>query len=271
MRPSTNEHGHVDISSVCDLPPSDLEDWILSRLLGKDTSVPEPTRMQVGQYALIGRIFPRLDLETQQDVCHILLRCLLEMQAEEGPWTGDAAHALLLTASNVGDESFVDPVYAMARQGRFRGETDEDNGVSLHSRLLQTLVNLPGSRPRNFWEEELERDPEQHAGYAFAGIRKWSLQDALGIVLNTAGLDNPNNADWLFAEIRALLSDTSYTHRELKKEITSIQDFLPPAANELIAEALPELFEDVGPYQRHAKVLAESGKRKQLERAILYP
>jgi hypothetical protein len=226
--------------------------------------------MQVGQYALIGRIFPRLDLETQHDVCQIILRCLLEMQAGEELWTGDAAHALLLTASNVGDDSFADPVFEMARQGRFRDRVDEGEGVSLHSRVLQTLANLPGSRPPSFWKEELERAPDRHAGYAFAGIRKQSLQNALGIVLDTVDLHNPDSQDWLFAEIRGLLSDNSYTRRELKREITGVLEFLSPAACELIAEALPELFEEMGSYQRHARILSESGKGKKLQPATLH-
>jgi hypothetical protein len=231
-----DDYGRLRPESVDALEPDELSVWIRDRLHDRDHRVPDAPKQDIGQYYLIGAIYDNLALSTQADVRRALKRFLLEMEREEGEWTGRPAHTLLLLTKAVGEDELAPPIRRMAEDERFLPEDEE-----LHARLLQTLVFLGEKMTPEFWKSQLERNPSHFGVYAFAGLRMHSLPKALGFVLNKVSLNDEDLRTRLTTEIRGLLAAPGYTREQLREQILSSRDFIPEDGYALIRRALPEL------------------------------
>lgn len=256
------DNGQLDPDSVEELSRDELRAWIRDRLHEEDTRVQDDPKQDVGQYYLVGAVYDDLDPEAQERVQDVLMSFLRRMKNEPGTWTGQPAHALLLLVMEIGDSDFAGPIRRMAEDEVALERDDE----GLHARLLQALVELGEEMDAEFWERQLDHDTSRYATYAFAGLQRQNLYQALGTVLPAVDLEDDDLRATLYSELRGLLASEEHTHDHLRTVIDDIRSLLQEEAYELICTALPEL-DLPGPTQEEADRPGETDYRSP--RAVL--
>ncbi|MEM8560195.1 MAG: hypothetical protein AAGG50_20440 [Bacteroidota bacterium] len=252
------EDGTLDPQSVDALTPTELNDWVRARLREEDTQVLEDPRQNVGQYFLVGQIYPQVHPETQANVRRIVRRFLEQLSQEHDDWAGDTAHSLLLLTMDLGERDLAEPVRRMAQTERYA----ED--AALHARLLQTLTFLGAKMPVAFWKHEAKRNPEQHLAVAFTGLLAHSPYVALGLLADVP-LDTEERQAALYPTLRGLLADPDHRLDDIQEAIDTLcqAQALSAETCDFLAAALPELdrSEAQTPTDRYAEPLAVLGVR----------
>jgi len=231
------DDGTLDLDSFASLTRDELCLWLEARLHGQDTLVPDDARQGELPHYLIKRIYPHLDRHSRDYLIAIVRGFLRDMSRNEtSTWRGEAAHALLMLAQTLDDRSFADPIREMAQEGRFlEGDArDED----LHRRLLQSLAALTWIGTRNFWHEQVERDPARHAGAAFNGLKHIALKHAIDL-LPRLPWDQEEVQRRMRVALRGLLP--AYDHSEIGALLSNVLPKLPRPAQEKIRDFLPEI------------------------------
>ncbi len=243
--------GTLDVRSVDGLSPADLEQWIWDRLHGTDTAAPDDPRQNVGQYYLVGAIYPSLAAATRAEVRRVLVRFLRQMEAGEEDWDALPGDALLLLVMKVGDPDLAAPIRRMAEREQFLSgaEADEDR----HARLVQALADLGDKVTPAFWKREAARDPERFLALAFAGLRLHSVYQALGLLCGVDELDEETQVR-LYPVLRGLLNRQGTTLDDLRVALRDMFTALPPtdlspSVRAFLRETLPEAWQgfDVEP------------------------
>ena len=231
------DDGTLDVGSFASLTRDELCAWLEARLHGQDTLVPDDARQGELPHYLIKRIYPHLDRHSRDYLIDIVRGFLRDMSRNEAStWRGEAANALLMLAQTLDDRSFADPIREMAQEGRFlEGDArDED----LHRRLLQSLAALTWIGTRNFWHEQVERDPARHAGAAFNGLKHIALKHAIDL-LPRLPWDQEEVQRRMRVALRGLLP--AYDHSEIGALLSDVLPKLPRPAQEKIRDFLPEI------------------------------
>ena len=235
--PKVDEQGKLDFGSVEGLSREDLRGWIYARLHGRDALVPGDAKQGELPHFLIAHIYPDLDRFVRQDIVRIVEAFLWEMaRNEDSSWHGDAAHSLLQLAQDLGERSFVEPIFEMAEEGRFCGpEAEQDD---LHLRLLQSLTWLRWRGTPAFWRRQLDRAPDRYAGVVFAGLARIALEHAFDLL---------PQLDWTSEDMRFRMRVAlrgllrSHDHAKLGQLLTDRTHQLTPLAKEFLGDVLPEL------------------------------
>lgn len=253
------ENGRLDLSSVEELNPDDLSDWIRARLHETDTAVPDDPRQQVGQYYVIGAIYKDLRPDTQAEIRRILIRFLRQLADGHDDWQGEPAHHLLLLVMEIQEPSLAEPIRMMAERTAFK-QGDEE----LYARLVQTLIYLDEKVTPEFWKALVQRDAKLYASLAFSGLLMHSLYQALGLLRHLDMNDDAIQAK-LYPALRGLLASKRYNHDDLRVIFGDMQTALSQDASAFILSMIPEVATDDGmrpepdDYSEARTVLGEQG------------
>ncbi len=254
-----NENGTLDLSSVDELSPNALSDWIWARLHNEDTTAPDDPRQDVGQYYLVGAIYEGLLPETQAEIRRILKRFLRQLADEHTDWQGRPAHNLLLLVMDVRESELAPPIRRMAEREQF-ARTDED----LHARLVQALVFLGEKVTSEFWKQQIDRNPVRYAALAFSGLLMHSLYQALGM-LKQLDLSVTEVKNQLYTALRGLLASERHNRDDLRAALRDMRTVLPEDTYRFAVCTLPELgmgeaaHQGAGRYAEARAVLGERG------------
>ena len=230
-----NDDGTLNIGSVDDLSPDELSAWVEARLHGTDVEAPGGAREGVGQYYLVGAIYPDLRLSTKRDIRDILLRLLRQMAAGHADWRGRAGDDMLLLAMQIGAPDLIAPVKLMAEQEIAL----EPPNPERHARIVQTLVSLGEKMTERFWKDLVERDADLYLTLSFAGLRLHSVYQALGLLCDI-DLDEDTQAK-LYPSLRGLLRRRDTTRDDLRVALRDMRSVLPSPVLTFVKRALPEL------------------------------
>ena len=236
-RLKVDEQGKLDLGSVEGLSLDELRSWIHARLHGRDTLVSGDAKQGELPHFLIAHIYPDLDRFVRQDVVRVVEAFLWDMARNEGSsWRGEAAHGLLQLAQNLGERSFIEPVFEMAEEGRFCcPEAEQDD---LHLRLLQSLTWLRWRGAPDFWQSQLDRAPDRYAGVVFAGLAHVALEHAFDLL---------PQLDWTSEDVRFRMRVAlrgllrAHDHAKLGQLLADRMHRLTPLAKEFLGNILPEL------------------------------
>lgn len=240
----TNDDGTLNVRSVDELAPPDLNQWVWDRLHEVDTAAPDDPRQNVGQYYLVGAVYPVLAPTTQAELRRILRRFLVQMEAGEGDWQGGAGDALLLLVMKVDEPELAAPIRRMAERGVFlEGNAPNEDR---HARLVQALADLGEKVTPGFWKQQAQRDPDRYLASAFAGLRLHSVYQALGLLCSVEELNEDRQVQ-LYPVLRGLLRRPGTTLDDLRVAIRDMETVLPPAAWTFVRETLSEVWEGVDP------------------------
>ena len=238
----TNDDGTLDVRSVDELAPANLNQWVWDRLHEADLNAPNDPRQNVGQYYLVGAIYPVLAPATQAELRRILRRFLVQMEAEDYDWQGDAGDALLLLVMKVGEPELAAPIRRMAeREVLLDGDAPNEDQ---HARLVQALADLGEKVTPDFWKQQVQRDPDRYLAVAFAGLRLYSVYQALGLLCGVEALSEDLKVR-VYPVLRGLLRRPGTTLDDLRAVICDMETVLSPAVWAFVRETLPEVWNEV--------------------------
>lgn len=179
--------GELDLASVEGLATVELREWVYRRLHGHDHQVGGDVRQGERPYYLLASIYQDLSRHVREDLQKIVSDAIDDMaENPETSWRGEAAHELLLLASDIGAKDVTEQLSDLAQDQKFFQSEEIARSEDVHFRILQTLIGLGWNGTAEFWQKQVELSPDRYTGLAFSALARHDLDGAFALLI---GLD----------------------------------------------------------------------------------